>query len=206
MRIKLESIGKRFNDDWIFRNLNYTFASGTAYVILGANGSGKSTLLQLIAGSALPSSGNISYSNGHDIDPGSAYRHIGFCAPYLDLLEEYTLAEQLRFHQGLKKFRSGLEEKKITGLCGLEHSANKQLKYFSSGMKQRVRLALAILSDTPALLLDEPLSNLDAEGVEWYKGLIAEHTAGRLVIVCSNHYRSEFGFCTEEIRMENYKR
>ena len=72
-------------------------------------------------------------------------------------------------------------------------------------MKQRVRLVLAILSNTPLLLLDEPTSNLDKKGIEWYKQLMSEYCSERIVMVCSNHQQHEYEFCKNEIVIEKYK-
>lgn len=212
MKITLQNIGKRFNREWIFKNINYEFESNKAYVILGANGSGKSTLLQVIAGNLTSSEGNIIYKNqqlttGNQqlIKPENIFQYLSFAAPYLELFEEYSLKESIEFHSKFKNFISGLSTKEIIGLTGLEKSQDKQLKYFSSGMKQRVRLALAILSDAPLLLLDEPCSNLDREGVEWYQKLINDHSKNRLVIICSNQQKQEYEFCSEELKLEKYK-
>jgi len=206
MKIMLQNIGKRFNDEWIFKNLNYDFETGNNYAILGANGSGKSTLLQVLAGSSIPSVGKLVYSNGKAIEDENIFRHISFCAPYLELIEEFTFPEIIRFQSKMKKFQKTISEKEILKIAFLDDSANKQIKYFSSGMKQRAKLALSVLSDTPVLLLDEPTSNLDSNGVEWYKSLICDYSSDKLIIVCSNNQKDEFSFCNKEIRVEDYKR
>ena len=206
MKIVLENIGKRYNSEWIFRKLNYEFENDNNYVILGANGSGKSTLLQLIAGNQIQSEGKINYSSGAPIETESFFTHISYAAPYLELIEEFTLRETIQFHFKFKKMRNGFTEDKIIQTCYLEASSDKQLKNYSSGMKQRVRLALAILSDTAVLLLDEPCSNLDHKGVEWYNKLISENKTDRLIIVCSNKQKEEYAFCTKEINVEEFKK
>jgi len=206
MKIILQNIGKRFNDEWIFKNLNYDFETGNNYAILGANGSGKSTLLQVLAGSSIPSDGKLIYSNGKAIADENIFRHISFCAPYLELVEEFTFPEIIRFQSKMKKFQKTISEKEILKIAFLDDSANKQIKYFSSGMKQRAKLALSVLSDSPVLLLDEPTSNLDSNGIEWYKGLIRDYSSNKLIIVCSNNQKDEFSFCNKEIRVEDYKR
>ena len=205
MKITLENIGKRFNSQWIFRKMNMELSEGKGYAILGANGSGKSTLLQVIAGNQLPSEGKINYFNGKTIDPDEFYSYISIAAPYLELIEEFSLAEQIRFHSHFKKFRNALTAAEIPDLCSLSDSRKKQIRDFSSGMKQRLKLALAILSDTTVLLLDEPCSNLDAEGVNWYNKMIEENRSGRIVIVCSNQQKNEYGFCDQEIKVEDHK-
>jgi len=205
MKIILEQIGRRFNREWIFRGVNYVFERGNAYAILGPNGSGKSTLLQVISGSLTSSEGKIDYSiNDSPIDIENVYPELSLAAPYLDLIEEFSLSEHVDFHFEFKKYREGYDRKKLISLLGLQHSEHKALKNFSSGMKQRVKLALAFCSDTKVLLLDEPTSNLDAQGVQWYLSLINEFAADRLVIVCSNQ-EHEYGFCDKRLSVEDYK-
>lgn len=205
MEITLKNIGRRFNRDWIFRNVNYSFFKGNSYALLGRNGSGKSTLLQLIAGSLTPSEGAIDiYLNGKPCDPDEVYHSLCIAAPYLELIEEFTLSEMIDFHFKFKSYLPGLDKKTILEILDLQKAKNKALKYFSSGMKQRTKLALAICSDTPLLLLDEPASNLDAEAISWYLDLIKTYTPGRTVIVCSNQ-EFEYSFCQHQIRISDYK-
>lgn len=201
MQILLSETGKRFNRDWIFRNFSYQFNTGKSYAITGPNGSGKSTLLQVIAGSVECSEGKVTYQNENKpIDNGQIFRQISIAAPYLELIEEMTLTEFLEFHRKFKPLVSGVTIAEIIEKTGLAMAAGKQMRYFSSGMKQRAKLAQAFFSDTPCLLLDEPCTNLDEEGIALYHRLIEVHSAGRLVIVSSNE-RQEYGFCEEEIDM-----
>ncbi len=205
MEIILENISRRFNREWIFKDVNYTFQHGQSYAILGANGSGKSTLLQVISGSLAPSSGNITYKNqGKILDIEKAYVQLSMAAPYMELIEEFTLREQIDFHFRFKPYAPGLDAVKTLALSGLEKSGNKNIKHFSSGMKQRARLILAFCSDAPVLLLDEPASNLDAQGISWYHTLIQQFASNRLVIVCSNQ-ENEYSFCENHINLNQYK-
>ena len=89
-------------------------------------------------------------------------------------------------------------------MIGLEAAAKKQIRYYSSGMKQRIKLAQAVFSDTPVVLLDEPCTNLDLEGIELYHQLILNNCKGRLVIVSSNDIQ-EYSFCEEKISILDYK-
>lgn len=205
MKIILEHIGRRFNREWIFKDINYIFESGGSYAILGANGTGKSTLLQLISGSLSSSEGKITYQDGErTIDMEKAFEHLSLAAPYLELIEEFTLAEHIDFHFQFKSYRNGFDRESFIDLLGLKQAEHKALKYFSSGMKQRVKLALAFCSDTRILLLDEPTSNLDQQGVEWYLSLIEEFSSERLLIVCSNQ-EHEYTFCQYQILVSDYK-
>ena len=205
MRIELTNLGKRFNREWIFRNLSFQFGINKHYAITGPNGSGKSTLLQIIAGSAMCNKGGIVYHHlDKIIEPEKIFKKISFAAPYLDLVEEMTLYEFLSFHCKMKSWIELFDTKKIIFLLDLEKSAHKQLRYFSSGMKQRVKLAQAIFSNVPVVLLDEPTTNLDEEGIQLYKTLIENYCKNRLVIISSND-KEEYSFCGECIDMMNYK-
>ncbi|MDQ3193193.1 MAG: ATP-binding cassette domain-containing protein [Bacteroidota bacterium] len=205
MEILLNNIGKRYNTEWIFRGVNLEFVKGNNYVILGSNGSGKSTLLQLIAGSSIPSEGTVSYKvNEKNIVQEKIFSHLSIATPYLDLIEEYTLTELIDFHG---KFKPKLfDTEKTIEILDLKSAKNKVLKYFSSGMKQRVKLGLAVLNKTPLLLLDEPISNLDRKSINWYKDLITNYCSEKLIIVCSNNQKEEYFFCNKEVHIETFKK
>jgi ABC-type multidrug transport system ATPase subunit len=215
MRISLINAGKRFNRDWIFRNIHQEFISGLAYAITGPNGSGKSTLLQVIGGAMMMSEGSAKYEvEGRKLkDPGQkqeieidkAYRYIAIAAPYLELIEEMTLLELLQFHQQFKPFLPTINIPDIIAVIGLKPAANKQIRFYSSGMKQRVKLAQAIFSDVPCVLLDEPCTNLDTAGIELYHQLIRDYCNNRLMIVSSND-EQEYSFCRERISITDYKK
>ena len=207
MQIILEKISKKFNYEWIFRNLDYTFQSGQAYAILGSNGSGKSTLMQIVGGNLLATSGSIKHINGaNEISSELLYRHVSISAPYLEVIEEFTLPEILEFHRKFKPFRNNLTDSQIIEITELTKVRNKPIRYFSSGMKQRVKLTLAIMSDTSVVLLDEPSSNLDRQGVEWYQQLVGNNLADRIFIVCSNSQGHEYSFCTQQLQIGEFKK
>lgn len=205
MKIELSSAGKRFNHEWIFRKASLKFNSGRSYAITGPNGSGKSTLLQCIGGMLQLNEGNIQFSSDEKtLPPEDAYQHVSFCAPYLDVIEEMTLIEFLNFHSSFKPLLPGVSSKQIIAEAGLEAAANKQIRFYSSGMKQRVRLAQAIFSNVPAVLLDEPCSNLDQKGIALYHSWIDNYCKDRIVIVCSND-EIEYQFCEEIISIQSFK-
>ncbi len=205
MTITLENIGRRFNREWIFRGVEHTFVSGKIYAILGPNGSGKSTLLQVLNGSLTPSVGKISYFfDDNAVEAEDIYQYLSLAAPYLELIEEFTLAEMIDFHFKFKAYKAGINKEIIIDLLAMPGSKNKMIRYFSSGMKQRLKLALAFCADTPMLMLDEPTSNLDAQGVDWYLSLVQKFAQNRLTIICSNQ-EHEYNFCDEQLSIVDYK-
>lgn len=190
MKIKLEQIGKRYRQHWIFSKLEATFESGNRYAILGANGSGKSTLLRIIAAMQHASKGTINYLwQNNALSADEIYRHLSYCAPGMELIEELSLKELLHFHFTFKKIKPGYTVAGIMQAMDMQRIAHKQLHEFSSGMKQRVKLAQAFFSDTPLLLLDEPCSNLDQQGIELYHQWLNTLAAERLTIIASNDVR-----------------
>ena len=211
MTIFLSNTGKRYNREWIFRHCNYEFTSGKNYAITGPNGSGKSTLLQVIAGATLHNEGTIEYNDLQSAKPSGRtmsneqhYANISIAAPYLELIEEMTAKEMLVFHSKFKPLIQFLNIEEMLQIVGLEKAINKQIRYFSSGMKQRLKLAQAFFSNTPVLLLDEPTTNLDADGIALYQTLISNYTKDKLVIVSSN-VKQEYDFCEEVIEIGSYK-
>lgn len=205
MTISLSDAGKRFNREWVFRHFTYQFESGTSYAITGPNGSGKSTLLQVISGSMHMNEGTIQFSfENSELKIENVYSHVSICAPYLELIEEMTLTEFLDFHHGFKPFLSQITTTSIISALSLERAAHKQIRNFSSGMKQRVKLAQCIFSDTAIVLLDEPCTNLDATGIELYHHLISQYCKDRITLVSSND-EIEYSFCKNRINISDHK-
>jgi ABC-type multidrug transport system ATPase subunit len=201
----LSKAGKRFNRDWIFRNFSFEFVAGKSYAIIGPNGSGKSTLLQTLSSSMEVSEGVIEWQiNNVKIETEQVHKQISISAPYLDVIEEMTAMEFLSFHNQFKSYQPGISAKNIVEIIGLEKAANKQIRYYSSGMKQRVKLAQAIFTTAPLLLLDEPCTNMDVTGIQLYHDLIQNYCQDKTIIVSSND-EVEYSFCNEKINIADYK-
>jgi ABC-type multidrug transport system ATPase subunit len=203
MNIKVEGLGKRYNYEWIFRNLNYQFQKGSEYAIVGANGSGKSTLAKVVSGFTPSTEGKITYeSEGKNIEVEEVYKRISFAAPYLELIEEFTLKELYQFHYRFKmptlSFDGFVERLK------LQKATEKQVKFFSSGMKQRIKLGFAFYSESELLILDEPTSNLDHQGFNWYLNEIIGLIGSKIILICSNQ-ENEYEFCKHYLKVESLK-
>lgn len=185
MEVRLQKLGKKFTRHWIFRNLDDTIQSGEKIAIVGPNGSGKSTLLQIISGAQPYTEGKIEYHlNGFKIDSDAVFQYLSFAAPYSQNIEELNLRELFKFHSGFKKmtvsFTSFLE------LLQYPFKPDQLIRYYSSGMKQRIKLALALLAENELVLLDEPTSNLDQSGKDWYQEIISKNMDNRTLIIASN--------------------
>ena len=207
MQIQFSAASKRFNKEWIFSNLNFSFVTGQHYALIGNNGSGKSTLLQVIAGYIGLTKGQVNWvdNEGQSIDSSKIYQHISIAAPYLELVEEFTALEQIAFHQQFKPLQTNLNPIDLLEKIGLSKSADKQIRNFSSGMKQRLKLALAIFDQAPVLLLDEPCSNLDQEGIQTYHQLMQAYAMHKLIIVASNDPQ-EYKFCNQQLSLSDFKK
>ena len=176
-------------------------------LIVGNNGSGKSTLLQIIAGYIGLTKGQVHWidNHGQSIDSSNIFQHISIAAPYLELVEEFTSLEQIAFHQQFKPIQSNLNPMDLLDKIGLSKAADKQIRNFSSGMKQRLKLALAIFDQAPILLLDEPCSNLDQEGIQTYHQLMKAYAMHKLIIVASNDPQ-EYQFCGQQVSLSDFKK
>lgn len=205
MKIHLESLGKRYQRHWVFRGITHEFAKGSRTAILGQNGSGKSTLVRIIAGMQPPSTGKVAWFDKETAtEQQDIFRQVAFCAPGMELPEELTLEEALQFHFSFKRPLQGITIGAIIETIGLKAAAKKPLADYSSGMKQRVKLAQAIFSEAQLLLLDEPCTNLDEAGVGQYLEWIDRYAQGRTIIVASNDPR-EYRFCEEELLMRDFQ-
>ena len=197
MTIELNDIGKKFNRRWIFKGVSESIAEGSRLAIVGRNGSGKSTLLKIIGGFLTPSKGSVEYSPNQENNQLA----ISFAAPYQHLMEEFTLIEHLGFHAKFRKPTISFEE--MMAQSGLEAAKDEVIGGFSSGMHQRLRLCLAFFFDARIILLDEPTSNLDDAGMQWYQQLIESTPANKTIIIASNQPMEYKGF-EQKISINNH--
>jgi ABC-type multidrug transport system ATPase subunit len=211
MTITASQLGKRYRREWIFRRVDLVLEAGNSYVFVGPNGSGKSTLLQVLAGMQPTSAGTLQYSlegtatrRGTWLEEEDWYRHMVLAAPYLELVEELTLSELLAFHSRFKPFRGGANVPELLDRMQLSHARNKEIKFFSSGMKQRVKLGLAFFSEAQAVLLDEPTANLDRQGVAWYQEQVRLLPPDVLLLLGSN-VPAEYDFVPNVLDMMQWK-
>jgi len=188
MQLSLNNIGKRYKFHWIFRNVNLEIQSGQVLSVKGPNGSGKSTLLKIISGFLSPSEGEVHF-NQEGERLRDFYGKVTYAAPYIDPVGQMTLKEQLTFHTKFKSFKNSLRVEEVLDIIQLSQAADKQIKDFSSGMRQRVRLGLAVLSSSDLCILDEPTTNLDTQGFEWYSNLVNSYQMDSAIIIASNEER-----------------
>lgn len=203
LQFNLQQVGKRFGKQWLFKNVSARLLQGKTYALTGNNGSGKSTLLQIIYGYQSASKGVIELINTETqttIPNQKIHSLISYVAPYLDLPDELTLEEQLTFHFNFKTLQGGVTINDVINEIWLDESRHKKVKHFSSGMKQRVKLAQAFYADSPILFFDEPCTNLDSKGIAWYRDMVLKHRENKLVVIASNQ-TFEYDFADEVIHV-----
>ena len=185
--IFVKKLSKRYGYQWVVKDFDSHFQSDKIYGIAGKNGSGKSTIIKMISGYLTPTSGEIQYNiDEKKIGIDNVFKYVSLAAPYTDLINEFTLSEMFSFHCKFKKLHKPLTFKEFEKIIHLPNQKEKTLQHFSSGMKQKIQLALAILSDTPILLLDEPTSFLDQYNKEWFADLLNVYKNNRIVVIASN--------------------
>ena len=202
--VTLNGLEKKFGNQHILRNITHTFEAGSKTVVLGSNGSGKSTLIKILSGAVEASNNPPKYNFNSPIAANEAGKHCSMVAPYMALNPMFTLKETLRFHDLMCGFEETVQLSKWIDIAGLNKHQEKRIQTYSSGMLQRVRLLLAIASSRTLLLLDEPTSNLDKEGIQFYHQLIQEFALGKTIIVASNYVEREYGFCDSELILEKH--
>lgn len=207
MVITLDNIGKQYNGEWIFKSVSHSFSQQYAYLIEGGNGSGKSSLLKVLCGYSEPSQGKITWNTAKgQVIEDEIHQEVSVCAPFVDLFDNHSVREAVEFHFNFKKIVNILSVEDVINCCYLKGYEQKLISELSSGMKQRLKLAIVFLSDTPYLFLDEPCSNLDAKAIRWYQENLLKYRENRLLVICSNNKEEEHFICDKTINLENYKK
>lgn len=204
MRIVAEQIAVQFLKQTVFHKFSYSFESGKPYAVTGPNGSGKSTLLQVLCGYLQPTEGEVLYvgSQNNKVNPEHIFKYLSVCAPYMELPEELTLKEVVKFHHAMKPLCVSADE--LIAILDFETYCDKAVFYFSSGMKQKLKLGLTFYSDVSMLFLDEPGSNLDKSNFHWYKEEVKKVIDQKLVIIFSNN-PEEYDLCEKIIQISDFK-
>lgn len=199
--IQLNNIHKRYTGKWVLEDINQSFSNGQVYGISGNNGSGKSTLIQIISGFLSASQGEVVYHvNDQQIARNDIYQFVSFAAPYTDLIEEYTILEQIDYYIKFKSFSDDISSREAIDLAQMGSHQHKRIKQLSSGLNQRIRLMLALLTDVPILILDEPTSYLDEDTKALFKQLFHRFSKNKLVILASND-QYDLELCDTIIRL-----
>lgn len=203
MQVVAENISKKFNRRAVFKDISFTVNAGEVFGITGRNGSGKSTLLRIVGGLLTPSGGSMHYSSGGaDLPHEKLYPYIGYVAPYLTLYEEFSAEENIALYARIRGLKQGANDTQaLLERVGLPTDRKDPIRAYSSGMKQRMRLVFAILHNPPLLLLDEPISNLDAQGMATVYEIVADFRQRGTVIIATND-AADIAQCDRSISVE----
>lgn len=187
-------LGKRYYERWLFRELSFEVCTGERVAIIGTNGSGKSTLLRILAGQLSATEGVVHYVHqGKNIPSERHYRHISWAAPSIDLYDDLTLEEHVSWHFKLRTSRLD-NPLDLIEILHLQNDRHKKLRLYSSGMLQRVKVGLALYTDSDLLFLDEPTANMDDANASRMLALIDAQTKDRAYILASNLSREYDAF------------
>ena len=203
MTLSLSGVTKEFNRRSIFRDVSFSLGSGDSLAITGRNGSGKSTLVKIVCGLLSPTRGTIEYVNdGKSIEGEDVRNHIGLVSPYLQLYDEFSGMENLELLSAIRSDRN-LENGRIEEALndvGLWERRNDFLRTYSSGMKQRLKYAFAVVHRPDILILDEPTSNLDKDGIEMVIRRVSEQQKSGILIVATND-AEEATWCAKKVEL-----
>ena len=205
MNILLDKVSKRYGSQWIFRNVDYSFEEGYRYAITGSNGAGKSTLLNILVGKTPYTKGKINYlKDDKKIGLDDVYQYFSIATTSMNLIEEFTLEELVKFHFRFRKSISMINTQEVVALLELANEKKKFIHNFSSGMRQRLKIGLAVLSDSDVVVLDEPGANLDDKSKIWFQMLINEYIGDRTLIIASNEAQ-DYKSCQHILDLATWK-
>jgi heme exporter protein A len=203
--LEARNLGKAFNRQVIFHDVSFDVGGGQTLLVTGRNGSGKSTLLKILAHVLTPSTGAVSIRSSGSEVRGSARHLIGFVSPYLNLYDEFSARENLQFALAIRGMKNMLGEiDRLLERVSLGSVGDAPVRVFSSGMKQRLKYAFALIHHPPLLFLDEPMANLDQEGRELVQGMMAEHDHNGLLVVATNDM-SDVLHSHVQVRLDAYR-
>jgi ABC-type multidrug transport system ATPase subunit len=196
LHIQINNIGKRYQNQWLFRNINLELKLGDSLSVTGQNGSGKSTFMQVVYGLVQASEGEVLINGTSNYKPHEVF---ALSAPYLELPMEFSILEIHDLYLRTQKMNAGLDE--FLSFSDFNKSqVNRAVKLFSSGMQQRLKTALCLSSNSPILLLDEPLTNMDAKGEDWYKNCLND-IQDKIVIIAGNN-PIEYAFTNSNLQIK----
>ena len=204
--LHVHQISKKFGQNLVWQNISFVHEKGVLG-IEGPNGSGKSTLLKCLAGLLAPSSGSITWKNKNkELELNTIKQNIGYAAPYISLYRELSIMENLHFLSKLRKAPADQKSfRQLLKKVELDHVPDRPYGNLSTGQQQRSRLAAALFSDSPVIMLDEPGSNLDEQGRALISDIIAQaRDKKKLVLLASNNH-DELDLCDRIFSVKQQK-
>lgn len=190
MKLELYKLNKTFNNQRILEDVSFTVNSGEVFSLVGPNGAGKTTILRIILGLYTPDSGRVLY-NDSVISDDIKY-NIGFVLENFYLYKDMTAYENVEFfyrlyHDKIDKEKMKYEIERSLKLVNIFEDRNRDITFFSQGMKQRLCLARAIVNNPKLLILDEPLKGLDVDGKWEIRKIIKDLSNNGCTIYMNSH-------------------
>lgn len=201
MELSLDRLTKHYGSKIEVDGVSATLKPGV-YGLLGANGAGKTTLMRMLCAILESTSGEVLLNGQEIISMGADYRNVlGYLPQEFGFYPNYSAMEFLLYVAALKGIPKGIAKKRANELLemvGLNHVANKKIKTFSGGMKQRVGIAQALLNNPQILILDEPTAGLDPKERVRFRNLLSEY-AGDKIVILSTHIVSDIEAIADEV-------
>ena len=204
LTVTVDSLSKVFNRRSIFDGVSFTVRVNESFAITGKNGSGKSTLAKLLCGLLSPTSGTVRLGvGGKEVGRDEMFQHVGLVAPYINLYEEFSGAENLRMIGMIRNLPVGMirQGEELLREFGIFERKDDEVRTYSSGMKQRLKYAAALIHRPEVLILDEPTSNLDLEGVGAVRRRMKEQVREGILIIATNE-RSDLEFVSASLDLD----
>jgi ABC-2 type transport system ATP-binding protein len=196
--IELHDLTKRFGDLVAVDDLSFEVDSGQVVGFLGPNGAGKTTTLRMLLGLATPTEGSATINGRRYQELDQPLHVVGAVLDASDAHPGRTARNHLRIQAMLGEVnRSRIDE--VLDLVDLASAADRHVGEFSLGMRQRLGLATALLTDPEILILDEPANGLDPEGVHWLRQLLRELAAGGRTVLVSSHLLAEVAHTADSV-------
>lgn len=200
MQLVLEHITKSYQGRLLFQNLNFSFALGEKVAVIGKNGSGKTTLLKIAMGYVKPDTGVVFWQTEGAQKIPVQFRDFSFAGIQQQLFDDLTVLDSIHFHF---KFRTALHDTYLESIQSVfpKQLLSKKVNQLSAGWLNRLKLLLAILTKSKVLILDEPFSNMDTEGIDQLTEIIRQHSKNRLLLIAGNR-EDELALCERKIEFD----
>jgi heme exporter protein A len=196
LKLIISNLSHSFDEREVFKSINFAF-DGARLAVTGQNGSGKSTLLKIMTGLLTPTGGEFAFEiDGVKLDHDSIRDFAGLAAPDINLYNELTVRENLRFLAAARGCKCNISN--VLSEVGLLDRENDPIGDLSTGLRRRACIAAALLHDPSILLLDEPSTNLDENGIEMLHEVIERQSQKGIVVLATND-PNEAALCDERL-------
>lgn len=203
IELHAHALSKNFNRRSIFHDISFSLLSPASIAFTGKNGSGKSTLAKIVAGVLSPTTGEVVYQrNGKTLIEDERRIYVGFVSPYLNLYDEFTAMENIALLAKMRSNHSSIDAitESLFKRFNLWQRRDDTVRGYSSGMKQRLKYVFALVHSPSILILDEPSTNLDDDGMNVVEEVVKEQLLSSILIVATND-SAEAKWCKQVVQL-----